>query len=134
ERAIAIDPMNGRAWNNSANIYRSENRLDEAEKAYLEAIKIAPSYADPLNGLGVLEVQRNRPAQAIRFFDRALKLSPEFHEVLLNRGIALEVMGDRIGAANEYRKFLKAVGEDPRFAKQRRAAGALLSRIAPRPS
>jgi Ser/Thr protein kinase RdoA (MazF antagonist) len=40
-------------------------------------------------------VQRDRPRDALPYVDKARKLAPELHEVVLNRAIALELSGDR---------------------------------------
>ena len=128
-KVIALDARNASAYNNEGNVYRSEGRLDEAAEAYRKASELAPRYADPLNGLGTLEVQRNHPELAVPLFDRALALAPADHEVLLNRAIALETMGDRQAAIEGYRRFLAAVGDSPEYAAQRSAATQLLARM-----
>ena len=55
--------------------------------ALRSSIVLAPRYAEPLNGLGTLEVERDRPREALPYFERALTLSPGYHEVRLNRAI-----------------------------------------------
>jgi tetratricopeptide (TPR) repeat protein len=98
--------------------------------AYQRAASVAPRYAEPLNGLGTLEVDRNRPQAALAFFDRALALAPASHEIRLNRAIAYDLAGDRGAAIEAYRDFLAATSGDARFAEQRRAAEAFLARLA----
>jgi len=131
QAAVALDPRDAMALNNLGNVLRGTGRLDEAEQAYRRAVAAAPRYAEPLNGLGTLEVERNRPAAALTFFDRALVLAPSYHEVRLNRGIALQEAGEREAAAAAYRDFLGAVGGNPQFAEQRRAAEDLLASLTP---
>ena len=92
----------------------------------------APRYAEPLNGLGTLEVERDRPAAALSYFERALQLAPAYHEVRLNQGIAHELAGEADAAAAAYRDFLAATSGEPQFAEQRRAAERLLARLAGR--
>lgn len=130
ERATTIDPRNSVALNNLGNALRSLGRPGEAEAAYRRAIDAAPRYADPLNGLGALLVEANRPREAIDCFDRARRLAPGNLETLINRGIALELAGDRAAAALSYRDFLAAAGDAPAWAEQRRAAEQLLARLA----
>ncbi|MGA7614612.1 MAG: sulfatase-like hydrolase/transferase [Thermoanaerobaculia bacterium] len=129
EEALRIDPQNAHAWNNLGNVYRGNGKLDEAEKAYRRAIEISPSYADPLNGLGALEVQRDRPRSAIPLFDRAIALAPSDLEILLNRGIALEMLGERDSAIAQYRQFIDAAGDRPEYSEQRSAANHLLAHL-----
>lgn len=129
QAAVALDARDALALNNLGNVLRGLGRLDEAEQAYRRAADAAPRYADPWNGLGTLEVERDRPAAALSLFDRALTLAPSYHEVRLNRGIALEMSGEREAAAAAYRDFLAATGRNTQFAEQRRAAEQLLARL-----
>jgi tetratricopeptide (TPR) repeat protein len=129
ERASALDPRDARAHNNRGNVLRQMKRYDDAEQAYRRAAELAPRYADPLNGLGSLEVDRDRPREALGYFDAALSRAPAFHEVRLNRGIALEMMGDAAGALDAYRSFLDAAKDDPALQMQRRIAAQLAARL-----
>ena len=130
--ALGIDERSSRTHNNLANVLRDLGRVADAERAYRRAIALAPAYADPLNGLGALEVARGRPRDALPLFDRALEIAPDLVEVRLNRGIALEVAGDRNGAIAAYRDFLARA--DPKtYAAERQAAGQLLARLGSRP-
>jgi tetratricopeptide (TPR) repeat protein len=51
---------------------------DAAERAYSEAIVLAPSAPDAYFNLGVLYLQTGRNAQAIASFERVLALSPDY--------------------------------------------------------
>ena len=90
---------------------------------------VAPTYAEPLNGLGTLAVDRDRPREALPYFERALALAPGYHEVRLNRAIAHDLAGDAGDALSAYRDFLAATAGDPKFAEQRRVAQQLLARL-----
>jgi tetratricopeptide (TPR) repeat protein len=87
-----------------------------------------------LNGLGVLEVARGRPAAALPYFERALELAPQYHEVRLNMAIALETLGKTSAALASYREFVRAAQGDPSFAAQREVARQLIARLASRSS
>jgi arylsulfatase A-like enzyme/Tfp pilus assembly protein PilF len=126
--ALAVDVRDAQIWNNLGNVERGLGQADEAAAAYQRAIALEPRYPDPLNGMGALEVARQRPAAALPWFDRALALAPWQHEARLNRGIALELMGDRTGAAAAYRDFLAHAAGDREYAAQRQAAAQLLAR------
>ena len=127
--ALAVDARDAQIWNNLGNVERGLGRAGEAAAAYQRAIELDPRYPDPLNGMGALEVARQRPAAALPWFDRALALAPSQHEARLNRGIALELMGDRAGAAAAYRDFLAHAAGDRQYAAQRQAATQLLARL-----
>jgi len=74
-------------------------------------------------------VERDRPRAALPYFESALALAPGYHEVRLNRAIALDLAGDTAAGVSAYRDFLAATDGDPRFAEQRRAAQQLLARL-----
>ncbi|MDP9122674.1 MAG: tetratricopeptide repeat protein, partial [Acidobacteriota bacterium] len=117
------------AWNNLGNVLRATGQPDEAERAYRQAAALAPRYAEPQNGLGTLEVGRDRPAAALPYFSRALALAPMYHEVRLNQAIANELAGDTTAALAGYRDFLAATGREPQYAGQRQAARQLMERL-----
>jgi len=129
EKVIAIDPRNARAYNNAGNVLRAMNRGGEAEEAYRKSIELAPRYPDPLNGLGALDVQRDRPREAVPLFDKAIALAPNYFEARLNRGIALQLSGDKAGAVREYQSLLRDAGNDPAFVTERTAARELLAKL-----
>jgi tetratricopeptide (TPR) repeat protein len=115
--------------NNLGNALRAMGRLGESEQAYQRSAALAPRYAEPLNGLGALEVERDKPLAALPYFERALALSPGYHEVRLNRAIAYDMAGDATAAGKAYRDFLASTAGDSRFAEQRQAAQQLMARL-----
>lgn len=129
QAALAVDSGDAQIWNNLGNVERGLGRADEAARAYERAIALDPRYPDPLNGMGALEVSRQRPAAALHWFERSIALAPRRHEARLNRGIALELMGDRAGAVAAYRDFLAHVANDREYAAQSRVARRLLGRL-----
>jgi len=128
---IAGDSRNARAYNNLGNVLRAMNRDTEAAEAYRNAIGLAPRYADPLNGLGALLVAGGRAREAIPYFDAALQITPDFYEAQLNRAIALQVAGDREGAAAELKRLLVRLPAGRQYAAQRTAAQTLLGQLPP---
>ena len=70
---------------------RLAGRDDDAITAYNIATAAAPRFADPLNGVGAILVQKGHPREAIPYFDSALSFAPDFYEAELNRAVALSV-------------------------------------------
>ncbi|MGH9360452.1 MAG: tetratricopeptide repeat protein, partial [Thermoanaerobaculia bacterium] len=89
---------------------------------------------EALNGLGTLAVAQDRPAEALPLFEQALELAPAHHEIRLNRGIALDLLGRRAAAIAAYRDFLSAAADIPEFAEERSAARRLLTRLSGQPA
>jgi len=89
--------------------------LDAAEAAYRRLLEADPRHPDATHLLGVLDLQRGRPAEALAAIDRALALAlgpgrAEFHG---NRGVALRALGRLEEAAAAYREALRLDPDDP---------------------
>jgi cytochrome c-type biogenesis protein CcmH/NrfG len=83
---IAESPRDSRAWYSLALVYQEVGREDEAETAYREVIRLAPSNAEALNNLAWLYVTAKdrrlyRPERALALAEAAVKLSPDAHVI-----------------------------------------------------
>jgi len=79
-----------------------------AEKSFGEALRIAPTNAEALNGLGLARLQRGRSAEAVQYFSTALRHSPGYPPALLNLGIVRHLhLRDKAGALQAYQDYLK---------------------------
>ena len=63
--------------NNLGLCYYKLARYPEAERAYLEAIKLRPDYDMALRNLSLVYAKQNRLDLAISYAERALKLKPD---------------------------------------------------------
>lgn len=78
-----------------------------AEKSANDALRYTPQNAEALTALGLVQVYRGRPADALRSFDRALQSDPSHGPALLNSAIVLQQqMQDRPGALRRYKQYL----------------------------
>lgn len=89
-----------------------ERRADiyMARKMYREAIdqyKKAPETAVVLNKLGIAYHQLNDPAQAERYYKRAIKSNPKYPEAVNNLGTVYYWKKSYRKAVNQYKKALK---------------------------
>ncbi len=123
ERASAMDPNNPSYLANLGNARRALGDRAAAEQAYRLALNVSPQTADAANGLGVLLVEAQRPAEAVAWFERALDAAPDFAEARLNLGIALQASGQASRAAEQYRRVLAARGAP----REKEAATKLLA-------
>jgi tetratricopeptide (TPR) repeat protein len=87
-------------------------RLAEAEASYREALRVNPSYALALIGLGHTLIGLGRPAEAVPHFDRALATADGDAGAHLGKGTALLASGDLDGAI---RSLDTALNLDPRL-------------------
>ena len=88
-------------------------RLAEARAAYLDALANQPGLAEPLVGLGFVELQANNPGGAAEAFDRALRIAPDHADGWLGQGLASERLGNRGRAAAAYRNVVRLRGRGP---------------------
>src|SRR6185369_11457280 len=89
ERAATLDSNNASYWANLGNARRATGDRAGAEQAYRRALDVDARSADAANGLGVLLVEAQRPADAAPWFERAIAAAPDLVEARLNLGIAL---------------------------------------------
>jgi len=121
EVARAPQDMDVRAWR--ARVLGWSGRLTEAEKEYLEILKVARNDPDNWLGLGNVYLRQERTAEALRALETAVQLDPARSDLHAARGRALRVAGER----NESRlEFQKALELNPGSAEARVGLSSLL--------
>lgn len=85
------DPRSAEAMNNLAMIYTFQGRYGEAEKMLFDAIRASGSTekgmgiaASAHNNLGVIMVKKGAVWEALKHFEKAINLSPDFNEAKEN--------------------------------------------------
>lgn len=87
-------PNSADAYVGMAILQDKHGSSDEAEKALREALKINPNHVKALNNLAyLLAVTRNRPADALPFAERAVRLAPNVPQVLDTLGYVYTLLG-----------------------------------------
>jgi tetratricopeptide (TPR) repeat protein len=81
-----------RDWNAAADSFDQVNHL-------------SPQNPEALNGLGLIQYQRNRPAEAAQKFEAALNQKPDYAPALLNLAIVSQA-NNRSLALQKYREYL----------------------------
>lgn len=90
------------------------HELAGAEKSYSEALRINPQNAEALNGLGLVQVQRNRPREALQYFENASKQQPNYAPPLLNAAVvAQSQLNNKPLALQKYREYQVRAGNAP---------------------
>ncbi|HWY61187.1 MAG TPA: tetratricopeptide repeat protein [Rhizomicrobium sp.] len=77
--ALRLDPASAAALNNRANVYRRQNRFEDARRDYLASLAAnnpAPEY--PYYGLGQIAEIEGRPEEAKTFYGRAVAANPGY--------------------------------------------------------
>ena len=102
-----------------------KGRTDDAIKHYLEALRIAPDYAEAHNNLGIALDKKGRTDDAIIHYLEALRIAPDYAEAHINLGIALDKKG-RIDDAIKH--YLEALRIRPDYAEGHNNLGIDLAR------
>jgi tetratricopeptide (TPR) repeat protein len=81
--------------------------LASAEKSFSTALALDTNNAEALNGLGLAQVQRGRPREAVQYFAAANRAQPDYAPALLNLAtMARQYLRDNALALQKYRAYL----------------------------
>jgi tetratricopeptide (TPR) repeat protein len=89
------------------------NRLDEAARAYRQAIAARPNYAEAINGLGSVFFKQGKKDEAIAQFKAAIGADPTFKLAYFNLGYAARKSNDFATASRAYEKYTELEPDDP---------------------
>ena len=95
-----------------AGIYNEENMPDEAEKYYLEALKLNPKEPAIRNDLGTIYNTRKEHEKALTFLEEEYKISPHLYQVSYNLAYTYYLL-KRLPEAEKY--MLKVVELNPNY-------------------
>ena len=90
--------------------HHQNGRLEDAEKIYQSIIKLQPRHADALHGLGLIDLFRGKPQEAIKWFNQALKIEKNA-AYFNNRGSAYFEIKKMQEALADYQVALKMQAE-----------------------
>lgn len=99
-------PRSGRLYNIFGALYKALGQLDNSIKAYKEALRIDPSYADIYNNMGVALQAQGKLDDAIEVYSKALAIKPDSAEAYSNMGAALKEQGKLQEAIEAYAKSI----------------------------
>ena len=106
--ALRQAPASAEASFHLGNQHCSQGRIDDAERAFRDAIKMRPGYADALNNLGSLLKDSGRIAEAERALSDAVRCRPNFSAAHFNLGTLLMDLRRYGEAADHLRSSLAA--------------------------
>jgi len=105
--AFELDTNNTHAQYILAMYYQQTDRIELAEKNYLQIISKAEN-ANAWYNLGYLNlVYYGDYQEAIKCFQKSLNLNPDYNDALFNLAYSLELSGDKEDARQSYKKLLK---------------------------
>lgn len=74
--------------------------LDEAERHFRAALKLAPDHAHAMSNLGLVYLYRCRPEESLKWSQRALEAKPDLQGTIQNRAYAKLMLQDWSGWAD----------------------------------
>src|SRR4029077_13825500 len=89
-----------------ARVLAWSGQLAEAEKEYLEIVKVSRTDPDNWMGLANVYLREGRAEDALRALDRAVELDPKRADLRAARARALRAAGERNDARMEFQKAL----------------------------
>jgi tetratricopeptide (TPR) repeat protein len=117
QRALDDDPSSAEALYGLGSVYLKQAKTAEARKSFEGAIKLHGNYPDTLpnawNNLGLLATREGRTAEAIPYFQEALRLSPDHLIALDNLGNAYRQQKQWDEARQTLERAVRVSPEDP---------------------
>jgi tetratricopeptide (TPR) repeat protein len=126
EAAVAAAPGMGTAWVTLGQAMKSAGRIEEAEHAYWQAIRLDGMNPMARAGLGELLIATGRAEEAIKEYELALRKDPAMVTAHLGLGHALACL-ERFEEA--LARYQQALSLSPRLAEGEFSAGYALSRL-----
>jgi len=128
--ALHDDPSSAEAVYGLGSVYLKQQKTEEARNNFERALKLHASYPDTLpnawNNLGLIATQEGRTADAIPYFQEALRLSPDHLIALDNLGNAYR----QLKQWDEARKVLeRAVAAGPQDPEANYGLGMVFAQI-----
>ncbi len=123
--AIALSPESSTAYSNRGDARNAMRDIEGAYADYTKAIELGEKHpakngkgtvAAAFNNRGIVEMSRNRMAEARLDFNKAIERDPKFAEAYLNRGFARASAGDPSEVKGAIADYSRAIEIDPQFA------------------
>ena len=94
-RSIDLQPINALALSNRAELHRQNQQLNKATEDIENSLTIDSSNPSALNIKGAILLDLNRPQEALRVFDKAIKFKPNFPIAYINKARAHKRLGQQ---------------------------------------
>jgi tetratricopeptide (TPR) repeat protein len=83
-KAVELAPFNPEFKNKEGASLMSQNKVAEAMKVFESTIGENPKFVPALNNLGYVYIVSGNPGKADEYYNRALKLDPDYEPLLMN--------------------------------------------------
>lgn len=110
---LTVDPGNGNAGYELANMNANLGKLDEARKQYEQVIRHFPDFEEALVGLGGVELDSQNAAAAVPLLERATRLRPDDEVAWYRLAQAERATGNKEAQAKALMQFRKLHSSTP---------------------
>jgi tetratricopeptide (TPR) repeat protein len=100
--AVAINPRLVKGWASIAYIHAKQGRFGEAERHFLEALRIAPGDFAILFNLGYVRNELKQYAKAVEAFREVVRLKPVLDTAWYGMGLAHAALGEHPAAVEAF--------------------------------
>jgi len=107
KRARHEDASQADAHFRRGEVFRVQEKWDEAMFEYQEALRIRPDNAEAHSALGLALIIKGRPKEAVAEEQQAIRLKPDYAYAHTNLGCALANQGDWNSAIDEFREAVR---------------------------
>lgn len=112
KRAIELDPASAVAYMDYAVLLARLNRPMDALQQMLNCTRVAPENPEAFYRLGLILAEVQQFGYALSAYDKALELSPSFHQARYNKAMILQLLGKNEEAQKEM-ELLRALQTPP---------------------
>jgi tetratricopeptide (TPR) repeat protein len=102
---LSVDPGNGNAAYEIANLQASGGQLEDARKQYRAVVERHPDFEEALVGLAGIDLELQDPAEAVPLLDRATRVRPTDEVAWYRLAQAERATGDKAGQAKALETF-----------------------------
>jgi tetratricopeptide (TPR) repeat protein len=110
---LALDPGNGNAGYELANLHAADGKLDDAIKQFQAVLQRYPDFEEALVGLGGVDLDSQKPAEAIPLLERATRLRPGDEVAWYRLAQAERATGNKQGQAKALEAFTRLHSSTP---------------------
>ena len=110
---LAVDPGNGNSAYEIANLHANAGNLDEARTDYEQVLARYPDFEEALVGLSAVDLQSQKPTDAVALLNRATRLRPDDEVAWYRLAQAERATGDRDGQTKALEAFRKLHSSTP---------------------
>ncbi|XP_012943224.1 uncharacterized protein LOC101857057 [Aplysia californica] len=111
QRALRLDPLCLPARINLAYTAQVSGKLMQAWRHFTAAIEVKPSYKPALEGRAIVNLQMSSTFAALQDISQSINYGATA-ELLTNRGVINQFMGERVMAMQDYQRAIKL---DPKY-------------------